>query len=1641
MSNTDGSDLVVDIEKLALNNNFYDWFITTNKLIDAVNPLNIYDITARKGLTESRANGHVILDVDSGKGIKTFPDDGTGKVTLDFESLTEKASPSNDDLFVIEQPATGNSNNVYKIFATNMLPPILTGNHIFTGTITVAALNVNDNVIRLQYGDATTENDSGLILDTTTSSKVKFTYDNAIQAWFSNKNLGLNSGYSFVTNSGERRANFKFGTYGSNQFDTGLELMMGQNSTQGDDKSFIIEGRNSSKSFEFIYKDYTNTDTETTLFYSQVETVNPVTSTFKVMDKIQIGNVSGSIDFKNDTSLTTLGRSAYEANRIPISNSDGILDNKWTNRYVTTQHSGIAVGDIVKLYDDTNNQATVVKSALTSSSGEEEAYSLGIVERLSGGKAYVVTHGQFDGLFGLLPGSVYYLTTGSPNYTTTKPTSGIVKPVFIATSTTGGIFFPMSAQGVSFGRFNAVAASGGTLISGSTVTSDAPNDIFTLDAGSGISLETDPSSNKIIIRAATAGSQPTYSTIVPNNGDTVSAIGPNETLILAGIGGIEVTGDNNTAGDVLNIRGRYFRTVSWSGESTNDISGSYTAASFDDTLNVYAGVGINVSPHPSGNGFRIDATGSAISSVAPNSQELNIFKVSTGDSVLGYFGGTTPSAVTKLAPTANSILTSTSASRIEWQTPSTFVSEKLASSTSELSKFSMSTGLTSGLNRHFGIAVLSKTTTNLNKLTNHNFPAFTFTSLNNINGAVIGLREGDGIKLNVDNSTSSALNNALPIITIKNNYPIGIGKININDTGEIITSAGTQTDYVNLVRSSPNLSQSAGVVGGVVVVYWTAYSPAIQSSDQTTTQSTTFPGRSPNTSKVFTASSRLGGTISNNLGTRINFATGSTNNGIFSNLQKENGGSGDLYYTEELQGKTITISVWAVSNTAGSQTFRLSYYPGRMAGYAGGTSTFSPILTATTTPQQFTFTVNVTSVTNTTVQAGTLPVPPNIAICNDGVDTTGQDIIFWGPQVEFSSSYSGKLLPTNNGLASLYTETNNSVNFDTTNSPISIDGDTNSNTIYFNIQSNGITNNYLATMLDNTVKVGTGSTNTNNTPQDLAIGTNSVLGRVGNGDLKSVNMTELGAMLGTTQFIQVQTDDSGTLLPSESTTIRIKGGTGITTSISTNNEVIITSTGSPGGGSIGFVGDWNGSTSSSSVSGTFTKLLFLDGDINYSASTSGTDGAVVQGSFNWANSSWGGSTNGGPGLIFGQGTKNASLSSLQTKLSQVGNGKQNSQLPFISVPSDGTTQSSLSYIGRETTGQTTVIDRVVGFDSSGNLVASDKFASSLIFDSGKITGLSASVASGQITISVPTNGIVKFPNLSSTNGFYFGESNNLGLVMDDNGTNGQSDFIFATAELSSSYLSSFTNGTYITSINLGGAGLSTDGGGNLTALVRPTSTTLKTRYFGDTPSGWTNISGTGLPRICMPEAGFMIGEGPTSSTSSLSTGMYLRTDTTNNALTFTNYNFTATGTARTIAKDRSTRIGLEVLNVPASGAAATNYTGSANTAYITHSFVPSGATTTVDQFTVTQSSKKSYKYFIHAEDSSGDFFTTELVVQVKASLTGISTSNIIQYGSTTTNSTSLPTVTFSLTTSGSSLTVTLVSSSSSLSYKVLKYEI
>jgi hypothetical protein len=807
---------------------------------------------------------------------------------------------------------------------------------------------------------------------------------------------------------------------------------------------------------------------------------------------------------------------------------------------------------------------------------------------------------------------------------------------------------------------------------------------------------------------------------------------------------------------------------------------------------------------------------------------------------------------------------------------------------------------------------------------------------------------------------------------------------------------------------------------------WLRYRDGQAADSSTGAATTNIAGKEVETSITFTD-----GVITSTTGTKVTFVNNSSltsnlNNGIYAGFCKP--GTSTQWNATETEGKYLTISVY-VATLSGTQSFKIGYYHGRKAGFASrGSDTYSPDFTATTTPQRFTFTVKAEP--STTVDVGKPEIQPNINISQPFGTINGGSVVVWGAQVEEGRTANPLISTTTTALSVIRTETQShgTLNFSTISSPILLDSDTNSDTIYFNIATNSITNSYLATMADNTVKVGTGSTNANNTPQDLAISSNSVLGRVGNGDLKSVSASELATMIGANYFTSVQTD-SGTVYPAETNVIKLKGGSGITVTESTNHEIIITNTGGTGGtGSLSLIGDWNGSSSDNSVSSK-EKLYFGDSDLQYTVSSLSGDSfaALVTSTINWNGLTT--QTSAGAGFLYGKGSgPQTDRASVTTSFEPIGNGAYSAGISKSFIPViDGSTDT-LSYVKRALS-QTDTIDRVLGFKSDGTLVATNNFISSLSFVN--ITGLTPS--GGQIT----AGDIVRFNSLSSSTGFYFGESNNLGFYMDDEGSNGISNFILATGD---SPTWSSTNDDYVASLIIGARNLSTTNGGSFTvgkADDVPTTTAIKARVFG-TSSQWANLSVSSgySPRICMPN--FLIGTGPTSSSSSLSVGTLLRSDTSNNSLTFTNYNFTTTGTTRTIEKDRSTRIGLEVLAV-SSSTAQTAYGSTQNTAYITHTYVPTTLNNNkVDEFAVVDGDKKSYKYLIQATNSSGDFYTTELLVQVKRSGSTYTT-NLIQYASTTTNPTLA--VNFSISATGSTATITHDKANGTLDIKLLKYEI
>lgn len=798
---TNENDITPDIIPLQLSDTFYTWFTTTNKIIEYVNPIQLYDINVGRGLLESRLSGVVTIDIDTGKGIKIYPDSGSGAITVDIEGVYSSIATVNDDDYVLfQRQNTDDPNDIFSVRSSDMLPPLLNGNHEFLGNITVSLLNNRDEKIYIGYG-LTEQVEAGIVIYPTETYEQSLLYNSSLDSWIPSSNILLKNNKSFISDSQTKDAQFRFIT-NSTQYDVLLELAMGLSTTSLDDHSWKIVARHYLNSLDFVYSDTVNTDVDTLIFSARMDDLAAGTSTFIITDKIEIGNIGDSTtNFKQITN--------YSENIIPISNSYGILDKKWTNRYVTEDYNNIQVGNLVKIYDDTNNTTTITRCDLsTASIDESDTFTFGIVEKISSGKAYIVLLGEFNldttPSPVLVPGTIYYLTTGSTNYTETKPTTGLKKPVFIATGESSGLIFPMTSSTLSFGNVSVSAAGGaetGYIIgSGNTIYSNASNGNVELVAGNGITLETDNTSKTVTIRAITQGNEPGYSTIYGDSGTTLQAITPYDQLTVTGNGGgIEVIADNSTNDDRLTIQGSYFRSVAITGDETDTIDATIIA-DVDAELTLYGGVGIRLT-NPATNLIRIEATGDLAATIADHSLTLAQIQQQPKNSILYTLGATGAlSDVSSLQATERSLLLYTG-TNMTWATPISFFSTSISSATTGV--------ITPTSTRFMGISIHASggSTTPINGV--NGTASFMFDNTikpNSVDNVRLALIQGSGITLEVVNNTASSDYAGVPGIKISNNdTTTKFRKLYLSNTAETIEADSSGILTFTTVSSSPIL--------------------------------------------------------------------------------------------------------------------------------------------------------------------------------------------------------------------------------------------------------------------------------------------------------------------------------------------------------------------------------------------------------------------------------------------------------------------------------------------------------------------------------------------------------------------------------------------------------------------------------------------------------------------------------------------------------------------------------------------------------------------------------------------------------------------------------------------------------------------
>jgi hypothetical protein len=467
-----------DILQLQLNDTFYDWYLRTNQIIEYVNPINVYDVFPGVGLVESRSGnpGTVELSISTDSalyGIGTLNTGGIHDVVLTYATLTA-ATVTNTSLFAFQ----GGANQLFKVAASNILPPTVNGNHVFTGDITFEQdLNVFGPTITLNTNGASRDN-CGIVVESTADTQIQnvlWTFDTATTAWMSSENLGLKTGKAFVTDS-YPKAEFPFE---ASQSQGQVDLQLGTTSG-GIPERFSIEAQ---------------FDTANSLSFSHYYNNILVNDILELSSSGGAGS-GGEVIVKNTITITDVLNSTPfaqtpTATSVPITGSDGYL-SQFVNRVTLPTGGTVTVGDFVYMNGSSARRASPDTLA--------ESQSIGIVESISGGNAVIIMTGAFSGILnGLTAGDKYYLDPITPGRVTNlnpgNTNGDLDKLVFIATSATSGIIIPDFTTTGS-GSITTTTSSSGTqdtfktieITGSSSVVADSPTDTLVFTAGDNITL-------------------------------------------------------------------------------------------------------------------------------------------------------------------------------------------------------------------------------------------------------------------------------------------------------------------------------------------------------------------------------------------------------------------------------------------------------------------------------------------------------------------------------------------------------------------------------------------------------------------------------------------------------------------------------------------------------------------------------------------------------------------------------------------------------------------------------------------------------------------------------------------------------------------------------------------------------------------------------------------------------------------------------------------------------------------------------------------------------------------------------------------------------------------------------------------------
>lgn len=608
---TNYRDPVFNLSTLTNSDTVLTWLTRTNEIIQGMNSLYVIDVFEGDGICTTRVDGIVTVNVDPGPGIGFTVDN---KVTLNLTGIPVLVSghPLNSPVSTTDYVLIEKSGVVKKVKAESILPATLKQNHTFSGVVNLS----NDLLIKntsnlgeaglgkIQFGSFSSFNyefqngvfyiDGGtLCLGGGNNTAQRFPIISRAHvgqvADISSKEslfdfatstyspIGFGSSIKFDSIT----FNFHVGTAPSywDQNHVGTWTVAG-NQNQIWPATWKMKFNETNAGFYYFSPNHTTTDTSDD-YTQSILTMTPessISSTVTISDKIYITNIQNSTQF-----ISTPTGSQY---KVPLTDSVGILDKRFTNRIITNDFTVTpSVGQLMAISTFTNGDSYYIR-AIANGVGSSDV--IGIVESLSGGKATIVLSGEFElsTVTTLDPGHKYYLSQSSPGGYVKEGvlTSGIMKPVFVATTGSKGILLPASSANSN--NIGSITVNYGTA-SSETLAIDSPNFPLKLVAGQNIKFDV-TTNNEISVRVdGLAGAQDTFKNITAG-GNTVVADSPTDTLAITSS---SLTITSNVSTDTINFEiPNTFKFFKFTSNSTNFIQ---TPDSTSDTLQLIAGTGIS----------------------------------------------------------------------------------------------------------------------------------------------------------------------------------------------------------------------------------------------------------------------------------------------------------------------------------------------------------------------------------------------------------------------------------------------------------------------------------------------------------------------------------------------------------------------------------------------------------------------------------------------------------------------------------------------------------------------------------------------------------------------------------------------------------------------------------------------------------------------------------------------------------------------------------------------------------------------------------------------------------------------------------------------------------------------------------------